>query len=317
MSVVEFGRVPYLPEKALRDHKVFEQADDRFRSAVRVRQALLREQKGWEIGLYPPTAETQREIGSYLSKADPNANFISAEVAHLVRREVAYREDDSLIDQERLYRNMVSSHPATFNLFGPLKLDRKLASSVARRICPDFVRQATAVLFEHSPARRHPAFTADRTAFDVLIKAQTTAGHGFIAIEVKFTESMAETPARLRPRYDELSTASGLFKDPDSPELRAAPLQQLWRQHMLAAAMIMNGLYSAGRFMVVAPALNRRVWDAVAQFRNHLIDDGAVVTFDAITLEILVAAIRKAGAKDIASLLHERYCDFSPLDALI
>lgn len=79
----------YLTEKALRDHKVYEQADDRIRSAVRARQALLREQKGWDIGLYPPTAETQREIGSYLANADPDANFIAPEVAQLVRREVA------------------------------------------------------------------------------------------------------------------------------------------------------------------------------------------------------------------------------------
>lgn len=317
MSVLEYGRVPYLSETALRSLHVYEQADDRFRSAVRARQALLREQKGWGIGLYPPTAETQREIGSYLDKSDQDANFITPEVARLARLEVAYREDDALIDQERLYRNMVSSHPATFNLFGPLKLDPKLASAVARRLCPDFVRQAGTVLFEHSPARRHPAFTNDRTAFDVLIKAQTTAGHGFIAIEVKFTETMHETPARLRPRYDELSTASGLFKDPDHPELRSAPLQQLWRQHMLSAAMVKNGLYCAGRFMVVAPALNAHVWDAVAHFRSHLIQDNPVVTFDAVTIENVVAAIRKAGAKDTASLLHERYCDFSSLDALI
>ena len=317
MSVLEYGRVPYLPEKALREHKVFEQADDRFRSAVRARQALLREQKGWDIGLYPPTADTQREIGSYLGNINPDANFITPEVAQLVRREVAYREDDALIDQERLYRNMVSSHPATFNVFGPLKLEPRLASSVARRLCPDFVRQATAVLFEHSPARRHPAFTNDRTAFDVLIKAQTTAGHGFLAIEIKLTETMAEAPARLRPRYDELSRTSGLFKDPDHPDLRAAPLQQLWRQHMLAAAMVQNGLYTAGRFMVVAPALNTRVWDAVAQFNSHLITDDPVVTFDAVTLECVIMAIRKAGAKETASLLYERYCDFAPLDALI
>ena len=317
MSVLEYGRLPYLPEKALRDHRIFEKSDDRFRSGVRAQQALFREQKGWDIGLYPPTAEAQREIGSYLGHSNPDANFITAEVAQLVRREVAYREDDALINQERLYRNMVSSHPATFNVFGPLKLDPKLASSVARRICPGFVRKATEVLFEHSPARRHPAFTADRTAFDVLIKTETTAGHGFIAVEVKLTETMAESPARLRPRYDELSRASGLFRDPDHADLRAAPLNQLWRQHMLTSALIINGLYSAGRFMVVAPALNAKVWDAVARYKSHLIADDPMVTFDAITLESVVAAIRKAGAKEIASLIHERYCEFGALDTLI
>lgn len=57
MSVLEYGRVPYLSEKVLRDHKVYEQTDDRFRSAARARQALLREQKGWDVGLYPPSGE--------------------------------------------------------------------------------------------------------------------------------------------------------------------------------------------------------------------------------------------------------------------
>ena len=61
-GVTEYGRVPFLTEQVPREHKVFEQADDRFRAAVRARQALLREQKGWDIGL-PPAGDTQREIG--------------------------------------------------------------------------------------------------------------------------------------------------------------------------------------------------------------------------------------------------------------
>lgn len=65
------------------------------------------------------------------------------------------------------------------------------------------------------------------------------------------------------------------------------------------------------------PALNNRVWSAVAQYNSHLIADDPVVAFDAVTLESVVAAIGKAGAKVTASLLHERYCDFAPLDALI
>lgn len=317
MSFLEYGRVPYLPERVLRDLKVCERVDGRFRSAARARQALLREQYGWGIGLHRAGSDHEREIGCYLDKAHEDANFITPEVARLARREVAFREDDALIDEDRLFRNMLSSHPATFNAFGPLKLDLKLATAVGRRICPDLVRQVTAVLFEHSPARRHPSFTDDRTAFDVLLKAKTPAGHGFVAVEFKYTETMAETPARLRPRYDELSTATGLYKDPDHPALRNTPLQQLWRQHMLAAAMVMNGLYATGRFIVVAPALNTDVWAAVAKYRDHLSSAEPIVTFDAITLENIVAAMRSSGAGTAADLLHERYCDYSALDALI
>lgn len=317
MSIEEYGRVPYVPEAALRALKVHEPADDRFRSAARAQQALYREHHGFSIGMFPVGAEEQRELGSFLGELQPDANFISPAVAKLVRTEVAYREDLALVEETRLYRNMLSSHPLTFNLFGPLKLNARLATAVGKRLCPDFIGKVNEVLFEHSPARRHPSFTADRSAWDVAMKVKTTRGtHGLLAVEVKFSESMNEQPARLRPRYDELSTASGLYKDPDSIALRGAPLQQLWRQHLLAAATVLNGLATEARFIVVAPALNGNVWSAIAQYREHLIPDGSV-SFDAITLESVIGAIRRAGAKETADALHQRYCDWSKVGALV
>lgn len=316
MSTAALGRVPFLPAETLQAHQVYEPLDGRFRAAARMRQALLREENGWPIGQWPADGDKQRPLGSYLAPEHGDANFVTPEVAALVRREIAYREDDALIDQDRLYRNMLSSMPATFSLVGPLKLRARLATAVLRRIQPGFIQKVTDVLFEHSPARRHPAFTMDRTAFDVLIKVDTTAGvSGFVAVEVKFTETGSETPARLRPRYDELSTQSGLFVDPDHPALRTAPLQQLWRQHMLGYSMIKAGLYSEGRFIVLAPALNRPIQEALTLYRTHLRPDG-VVPFDVISFESWIGAMRRAGAKE-ATALWNRYVNYEAVDALI
>ena len=52
MSTQQFGRVPFLPQKILSKHKAYEATDNRFRAAARLRQALLREQRGWPIGHY-------------------------------------------------------------------------------------------------------------------------------------------------------------------------------------------------------------------------------------------------------------------------
>ena len=110
---------------------------------------------------------------------------------------------------------MLSSAPAVFNILGPLKLDPRLATRVLRFLCPNLVHRVTDVLFEHSPARRHPGFTLDRTAFDAVFKCRTSDGRdSFIAIELKYSESMNEPPARVRPRYDELSRSSALYKIP-------------------------------------------------------------------------------------------------------
>lgn len=317
MSTAELGRVPFIPESTLRAHHVHEQADDRFRAAARARQALLRETKGWPMGLWPAGSDEQRELGSYLAEDHGDANFITPDIARLARRVVAWREDDALIDTDRLYRNLLSSMPATFNLIGPLALNPRLATAILRRLCPSFVKKVDDTLFEHSPARRHPAFTNDRSAFDALFKVTTPEGeHGFIATEIKYTESMHEQPARLRPRYDELSRLSTLFVDPDHPDLRTAPLQQLWRQHLLAFAMVHNGLYTTGRYILIAPTLNRAVAQAVAQYRTHLLP-GGIVPFDVISYEGFIEAIGRSGATDVAALLHERYLDFRPVDALI
>jgi hypothetical protein len=317
MSTAALGRVPFIPEDTLRAHHVFERADDRFRAAARARQALLREAKGWPMGLWPADSEKQRQLGSYLTEDHGGANFINPEIARLARKTVAWREDDALLDEDRLYRNLISSMPATFNLIGPLALQPRLATAVMRRICPGFVKKVDATLFEHSPARRHPAFTHDRSAFDALFQITSPAGKRcFAACEAKYTETMQEQPARLRPRYDELSALSELFVDPDHPDLRSAPLQQLWRQHLLAFAMVHNGLYAAGRFLLIAPTLNRSVQEATAQYRSHLRPDGTI-PFESVSFEQFVDAIRRAGAKEIATALSERYLDFSSVDALI
>jgi len=319
MSVQEYGRLPFISQPTLRRHHSYEPSDNRFRSAARLRQALMREQHGWPMGDYQTAKGSRRKLGSYVTaKAAANSvNFITPEIARLVRREVAYREEGALIDEGRLWRNLLSSAPATFNVLGPMKLDLRLATAVLRTLCPDFVRRANAILFEHSPARSNPAFTHDRTAFDAVAKVTTTnRTHGFVAIELKYSETMAEPPARLRPRYDTLSRDSGLYKDPDSAALRENPLQQLWRQHMLAAAMVRNGLYSGGRFIVIAPRFNAQVAHAVQRYRQHLVDE-PLVSFDALSLEAVVTAVRRGGATETADLLHDRYCNFDPVDALI
>lgn len=319
MSTLEFGRVPFIAPTILAKYKVHEPGDTRFRAAARLHQALLRQGRGWAMGSYRTVNGKRRKAGNYLGESPGFAgNFISPEVAQLAKREVAFREDGALIDETRLGRNLLSSAPAVFNLFGPLKLDLKLASAVMRRILPKFVKDVSDIQFEHSPSRRDPSFTNDRTAFDVLIKCRARTTHNaFVAVEVKYSETMQEPAAKVRPRYDELSRESGLFRDPDHPALRGSPLQQLWRQHMLAYAMVANGLYDSGRFFVVAPAHNTQVRRAVDLYREHLVAEHSPVPFIATTIEDMAEAIDRSGAFETARLIHERYCDFSAVDALV
>ena len=152
---------------------------------------------------------------------------------------------------------------------------------------------------------------------DALFKVQTVRGtRGFLSIEVKYTEGLHEKPARDRPQYGELARESNLFVDPDHPALRQAPIQQLFRQHLLCYAMLKNGLYAAGRFILIAPSLNLAVREAVAQYRTHLLP-GGVVPFEAISFEQVIGAIKRSGDPETAEKLYDRYCNWGPVDALI
>lgn len=311
------GRVPFLPPEKLTAIHANEFGDDRFRAAARARQSLYREANGWPCGVWPAEGDRRRQLGSYLGDDAGDKNFISPEVARLAHVEVAYREPDALIEISRLFKNMLSSMPATFNLLGPLALNQKLASSMGRRLFPDLVKKVNGILFETSPARRDARFTNCRTSHDAVLQTTTREGSkGFVAFETKFVEGMNEQPARLRPRWDELSQTSNLFLDPDHPALRQAPLQQLWREHMLAYTMMANGLYSTGRFVLLAPALNTAVQDAAAQYRAHLRPDGSI-PFDVITFEQFIATMKKAGDAETADKLFDRYCNWEPIDALV
>ncbi len=120
--------------------------------------------------------------------------------------------------------------------------------------------------------------------------------------------------APARPRYDALSRAAGVFRNPDAPALRYAPIEQFWREQLLVTAMLERGLYEDGRLLVIAPALNTECQTALARYQAELIsNDPAETRFQAITLEELTAALGHAGADTIADRVTDRYLNFTPV----
>jgi hypothetical protein len=218
------NRLPIIPERILREHRVHEPTDTRFRAAARLLQALWREDRELPIGTHVSPDGSRRKLGSRISDAagTGGANFLSPAVAHLVRREVVYREPGALIDEPRLYCNLLSSMPLTFNLLGPLRLDLALARRVLALITPDLAGvHVRAVWFETSPGRGSATLTGDATAFDAMVVYETPRGRrGFIAVETKYSEGGWEPAPVMRPRYDEIAGSSGLFIDSTARALR-------------------------------------------------------------------------------------------------
>lgn len=312
--------LPLIPEKLRRERHVFERYDTRFRAAARMLQALWRERQGLPIGQHLDAEGGRRRLGSRLSTevARAGGNFLTPDIFGQARCDMAYREPGALVDLERLWGNLLSSMPLAFNLFASLKADKKLATKVFGRLTPALVKEVIHLQFEHSPGRGDLTFTGDGTAFDSFVTTRTrSGGRGFIAVEVKYSESMTEPEARLRPRYDELARSSGLYSEPEDETLRSNPLQSLWRSHMLAQSMCDAGLYDEGAFVLIAPRQNRDVERAARLYADRLEANPAKVQFIHIALEDVIGAIGAGGARDLAAALHARYTDFAPVHALV
>jgi len=317
------AQLPIIPPAVLSKHRVLEEFDTRFRSCARLLQSLWRGRQGLPIGTFVGKSGRKRTIGSLISTAAGNEgrNFLTPEIAEVARLETAYQEPGALIDRTRLFCNLLSSMPLAFNAFAILRRDRDLAARVLRAIIPGIdLRAVQDVLFEHSPGRQDPSLTGDRSAFDVAFVYERSDGaRGLIAIEVKYTETGAEpAPPELNPRYTDLAHSSGLFKEPDNAALRVNPLQQFFREHLLAQAAVMRGDYAEATFVLIAPRLNHLVQNSAslyAAFLNPLVV--GQVPFVNVHLEQLVDAYGWAGAHDHALALHERYLDWGKVDEAV
>ena len=290
------AQLPIVPQKVLKAHRVDETFDNRFKACARLLQALWRERADLPIGTFTNHQGAKRRIGSLIAgtPADEGRNFLTPEIAEVARLESAYQEPGAMIDRTRLFGNLLSSMPMCFNLFAPLCRDFQLSAKLLRSIIPGIdIKAVRHVWFEHSPGRLDPSLTGDRSAFDVALVYERADGKlGLVGVETKYSESCQEpAPSELNPRYAELSRASGLFKEPDHAALRVNPLQQFFREHLLAQAVVLRGDYAEAYFVLVAPRHNHLVQNAAGLYANFLAEPGnAQVPFVNIELEQVIEA---------------------------
>ncbi len=166
--------------------------------------------------------------------------------------------------------------------------------------------EVTAIEFEYSPGRSDPRFTADKTAFDAFVTYTSPSGRGFLGIEVKYAEGLDDDPARYRDRYDQAASLMGCFIPDRLPLLRRKPLEQLWRNHLLAGSLKLDreSGFQEGTCVVLYPARNGAVDRAIAAYQSCL-DERA--SFRAWTLESALNALAEANAGAWVDQVRDRY----------
>jgi hypothetical protein len=307
-----------LPAALLDAHQVRVTTDNPFQQRTRLLQALWREAKG-----YPGGAADQSSAGSRLDKdfaRETHANLLTPAARDAAERELeaAKKGSRQLISEERLWTNLLSSQPLAFNLFVALGEDLDLAKRVLHRFWPDRISAVTHVGFEHSPGRGDIKYTGDHTAFDVYFEHTTpSGGRGFIGLEVKYHEGLGDPPADHRPRYDEVTRDMACFRPESLDALRKKPVEQLWRDHMLAGSMHLDTVAGWESFLYVFlyPEDNEPCRRAAAQYRDLLVHDR---TFAPVTLEAMVDAMdAETRSAPWVRELRDRYLGWDKVDAVV
>jgi hypothetical protein len=249
--------------------------------------------------------------------AQAGATFLTPEICAYAREALLFREPGSLWEEGRLWGNLLSSQAMTLNLLAPLARNLDLATAVWRHLLPGFVHTITGLRFEHSPGRHGPEYFGDGTALDVMLDVVTPDGEpAFVTVEVKYVEGMNGPIPPPRACYAETTRASGLFIEPDAAVLLQPGFEQLRREHVLTQLMLQQGLAARAHFVLLGPALNRRVHAVGKLYAAELfpIDTAATadrVGFSTLTLEAVVAALAAAGATELATSFSSRYLDLT------
>jgi hypothetical protein len=298
------------------------EADDRvpgrpamtaYRRQLRYHQSRWREAHGHPIGtqpIVPRPGAPVRLVGSRLPfdyGRDTGAGFLTAGALAAARARTSITEPHQSFDHQRLWADLLSSAALSLNLFGDLAADLTRADGAVHTWWPDAPGTVCDVRFAHSPGRLDPGYLNSLRAFDVAFVLDVGGGErAVVGVDTKYHErNQAEQPKPTNAaRNLEVCDRSGVFAPAARRLVERSDLAVTWLEHLLLLSMLQHesGAWTWGRYVVVHPAGNTDVADAVARYRDVLTDDA---TYATMTVEALLATRALPAATTRA--LRERY----------
>tara|TARA_B100000745_G_scaffold283496_1_gene217585 strand:+ start:90 stop:854 length:765 start_codon:yes stop_codon:yes gene_type:complete len=243
-------------------------------------------------------------------------NYLTENIRDVVRSEVLdpVKSKGKLYGKPRIFNDLLSSQPLCFNLFGELSQDLQLVTSIMQNLTAGKVETVTRIEFEWSPGQGDPIYTGDRSAFDVYVEFLTpTNTKGFFGIEVKYHENLIGKAATTTDRHYQISGQMDCFDEGFLKELEKQPLQQIWRDHMLAGIHKIQNKFDEGIFVFLYPEKNTHCLEAMEKYKRCLTSTD---TFAEWTIESVANQVKQATDDDWIDLFTDRYLDFNKISDL-
>jgi hypothetical protein len=254
--------------------------------------------------------------------AEAGANFLTTSIFEVAKARVNAdnKQIHETLDATRLFRDLLSSMPMAFNLFGEASLRQNDESR--QRLAEVFgvpAEEPSDLVFEWSPARRDDRYTRDRTAFDVALRVGDPQGsRTVVGIETKYHEHSTKEAKpnaahsaplqRWREQTDflvSIAEESGVFTPGWQSAVLETDLRQIWRDHLLALAMRKQPAWTDNsRYVLLYPSRNVSFHNAASAYASLLAEGDT--SFRALTLEEVVEAAF-AHDSDTKQLFKRRY----------
>ena len=278
-----------------------EKSDNSWQRKLRAHQVWWREQHT-DLPAGPLRRGSDRLVGSMLPEGvGLSTNLLTADArtaAHTAISELSGTQRPGLIQVDRLERNLLSSQPLCFNLFGHMSHHTEALLPWVRTFNAE-ASEISAVKLEWAPG----SGTVTRSAFDAFVAYRIRDGRsGFLGIEVKYAEDLK---AALRsPAPERVKVATGdAWRSGAVEALDANGLRQFWYNTLLAQAVLAD--FDEGFSVVVACEADTKAREATRRVADQLSDPG-FLQFRSIESVVDSTDHQEEWARSF----RERYLDF-------
>jgi hypothetical protein len=290
--------------------------DTEWRAGCRLLQTWWR-QEVLGVSAYGPHAKSNdpatvpRLVGSTLAlDAPPEANFVDLQVLAEVEARLNQKGWGGLVSEDRVRRNLLSSQPLAFNLFGSLKQHPRAVLAWLSSIGIDAVEAE--VRIEWAPPRK--AHLGTGSAFDAAVIYLTAAGvKGLVAVEVKYSEDLEAQRIAPNDHVLDATRTNGHWRTGSSDPLREPRLSQIWLNALLAQSCALNmeeGI-TEDLTVVMACAADTKALRATADVRAELADPAGLMWCPFESVLSSLGAVEETN--EWTDWFRLRYLDFAPV----
>ncbi len=237
-------------------------SDNRFTALCRLHQAkhratILNE----DYGYGPYKRSRSRYANMLIDGEESGSNFITTAAFAFAKEKVKQKATNKglLIDEYRLFNNMLSSMPMCFNLFSDLRAlvltDQTEASRVVKHLFPElnWIEKVLEIDVEFIPIPIID-YTNDKSAFDAMIIVEDSSGNkGLISIETKYTDLLGSNVAADSEVKNRIVTEGGFFTPQLQAELAEDGYKQIHRNWLLTYAYAQKHGFSHFVNVVISP----------------------------------------------------------------